>query len=41
VQCIVNRFLINEKSNRDMDVEKNEKGTDNFVLELGSLLNVG
>lgn len=40
VQCIVNRFLMNEKPNRDMDVEKNEKGTDNFVLELGSLLNV-
>lgn len=31
---------MNEKPNRDMDVEKYEKGTDNFVLELGSLLNV-
>lgn len=42
VQCIVNRFLIQEKSNWDMDVvEKNEKGTDNFVLGNGSLLSVG
>ncbi|XP_041022666.1 BTB/POZ domain-containing protein NPY1-like isoform X2 [Juglans microcarpa x Juglans regia] len=41
VQCILNRFLMHEKSNWDMDVEKNEKETENFVLKLGSLLNVG
>ncbi|KAF5461348.1 hypothetical protein F2P56_017455 [Juglans regia] len=40
VRCILNRFLMHEKSNRGMDVEKNEE-TENFVLKLGSLLNVG
>ncbi|XP_023899752.1 BTB/POZ domain-containing protein NPY1-like [Quercus suber] len=41
VQCIVNRFLMHEKSNWDMDVVgKNEKGADNFVLGHGSLLSV-
>ncbi|KAG2700341.1 hypothetical protein I3760_07G226000 [Carya illinoinensis] len=41
VQCILKQFLMHEKFNRDVDVEKNEKGAENFVLELGSLLNVG
>lgn len=41
VQCIVNRFLMHEKSNWDMDVVgKNEKGADSFVLGHGSLLSV-
>lgn len=41
VQCIVNRFLMHEKSNWDMDVVgKNEKGVDSFVLGHGSLLSV-
>lgn len=41
VQCIVNRFLMHEKSNWDIDVVgKNEKGADNFVLGHGSLLSV-
>ncbi|KAB1204701.1 BTB/POZ domain-containing protein NPY1 [Morella rubra] len=41
VQGTVNRFLMLERSNKDMAVVgKNEKGIENFVLERGSLLNV-
>ncbi|XP_004291961.1 PREDICTED: BTB/POZ domain-containing protein NPY1 [Fragaria vesca subsp. vesca] len=42
VQSIVNRFVIHEKSNWDLDVvRKNEKGTDNLILGHGSLVGVG
>ncbi|KAK3210941.1 hypothetical protein Dsin_015647 [Dipteronia sinensis] len=41
VQCIVNRYMIHEKSRRGLDVERNEKGTGDFVLENGSMLAVG
>lgn len=41
VQCIVNRYLTHEKSSRGLDGEKNEKGADDFILEMGSMLAVG
>lgn len=42
VQCIVNRFVMNEKCKVDMAiVEKDEKGSCDFVLARGPWLNVG
>ncbi|XP_031279574.1 BTB/POZ domain-containing protein NPY1 [Pistacia vera] len=41
VYSIVNRFMMQEKSSQGLDVERNEKGTDDFVLGHGSLLGVG
>ncbi|XP_015884048.3 BTB/POZ domain-containing protein NPY1 isoform X1 [Ziziphus jujuba] len=42
VQSIVSRFAIHEKCNWGSDVvDKNMKGTDNFILGSASLLNVG
>lgn len=42
VQSIVNRFVMHEKSNWNLDVvQKNEKGTDKLILGHGSLLSVG
>ncbi|KAJ7966272.1 BTB/POZ domain-containing protein [Quillaja saponaria] len=39
---IVNQYVMHEKSNWDVDVaEKIEKGSDNFTIGHGSLLNVG
>lgn len=42
VQSIVSQFAMREKCNWDLDaVGRNSKGTDNFILGHGSLLNVG
>ncbi|KAF8400519.1 hypothetical protein HHK36_013818 [Tetracentron sinense] len=42
VQSIVDRFVMRDRCTRELDhVEKNEKATDDFVLESGSWLNVG
>ncbi|KAJ7958489.1 BTB/POZ domain-containing protein [Quillaja saponaria] len=41
VNCIVSQYVVHEKGNRNVDVEKIEKGSDNFSLGHGSLLNVG